>query len=686
MKTDLRDDRLFSRARSLTSDWLRPGSGAVVALESLEAAPDGLRAVAAASVSASLEGELRRDGTTRTRIALVDLATGDVALRTDGQGSDTSPRWSPDGKLIAYLSDRDESGIASLRILDVGSSEDRATAQVPGFAESLEWSADGRTILLGVAGLGSDIAGIQGAVAVGGRDQGPAWAPDVDGVPSAAPYRMLWVYDIAMGTARQVSPPGVNVWRGVWCGPRHVAAICSDQPDEGAWYTADVRLIGVDDGSVRTLLVPRDQLGWIAASPSGATVAVAEAVCSDRDIVAGEVRLIDVGAGTVSRPATLGADVVQLVWRGEEALLFAALQGPDSVIGVLDLSSQNSRELWRSAERAVSGLVLPRIAPLGGRPDDVLFMTESFFEAPTLVALEGGHERRIRRFVSPETAATVASLGSACDFSWVAPDGLELHGWLLTPPTPGPHALIVQIHGGPVFFSPPLYVGRSAFVQLALAEGYALFLPNVRGSSGLGQDAARSVIGDVGGADAADHLAALDALVAAGKADPDRIGVTGGSYGGFMTSWLITQSRRFAAAVTVAPTSNWVSDRFTSNIPGFFDIFLGQDPNDPDGLHLTRSPVHHAASVRTPLLSICGALDRITHPAQALEMHRALQAQGSETVLVTYPHEGHGVRSMPAAFDHVARMIAWFTAHMPARRSEDCFSERQPTSREEPTT
>jgi dipeptidyl aminopeptidase/acylaminoacyl peptidase len=668
MQADFRDHPLFRQAQELTEAWLRPGSGQAVSLAQLAVSPDARRAIAAATVCDALEGVLLRDGTTTTRLALVDLGSGDIEILTHGPHSDSSPQWSPKGGSVAYLSDREEAHISRLRIFDLADRDDRATPAVNGFIESLQWSTDAKWILLGVAGFGSDVAGIQGAIALDrDAEEGgpPAWAPMVEGAPEAAPWRSLWVYDLAAHAVRQVTPRGVNVWQGAWCGPHHVVAICSDKPEETDWYSADLRLIEIGTGTIRTIFKPEAQLGRLTASPSGRSVAVVEAICSDRDIVAGDVRLIDVGSGLINQPLTLNADVVQLIWRDEGHLSFVAWNGPDTVVGLLDVASGSSRELWRGRERTISGMIFPEIAPLGTRPGDVLFLCESFLEAPALVALENGEERVIRRFGSPEVNAGVSRLGVARDFIWNAPDGLDIHGWLITPPRPGPHAVIMQVHGGPVFSVPPMYVGRVAFSQMALAAGYALFQPNVRGSSGRGQAFARHVFGDMGGADTYDFLSGLDALVEAGIADPERIGVTGGSYGGFMTAWLITQDQRFAAAVPVAATANWVSDHLTGNIPTFCETFLGDKLSNPAGKYFTRSPIHYVERVKTPTLNVCGARDRITHPAQAVEFHHALQGAGVESVLVTYPQEGHGIRSMPAVFDYAGRMMDWFSRHMP---------------------
>lgn len=669
MQTDFRDHPLLKRAKELTTAWLRPGTGEIATLGQIMASPNSQKAVAAASLCEGLEGASSRDGTASSRIALVDLTSGDLEIITQGPRSDSSPRYSPDGRSIAFLSDREQAHINRLRILDLDSRTDRATPAPGGFVEYIQWSPDGSAILLGVAGYGSDLAGAQGAMAINldsETSERPDWAPMVEGAPEAAAWRSVWLYDIAGDAVRQVTPQGLNIWQAVWCGPDHIAAICSDQPEETRWYTADVRLIEIAGGAVRTLFQPADQLGCLAATPSGQTVAVVEAVCSDRNIVAGDVRLIDVASGTIARPATLDADTIQLIWRGEDQLMFMAGQGPDTLIGLLDRQTETSSELWRGHERVPSGTMFSEIAPLGTKPGDALFMSESFFDAPALTALEDGQEREIRRFGTPELDAMVKPLGSARDFSWTAPDGLTIHGWLVTPPGPGPHPVIMQVHGGPVWFTRPIYIGRSALSHMALAAGYALFQPNPRGSSGRGQAFARLVFGDMGGGDTHDYLSGLDALEKAGIIDPKRIGVTGGSYGGYISSWLITQDQRFAASVPVAPVTNWVSQHLTCNVPTFCQTFLDDEISNPTGKYFTRSPVHHAGRVKTPTLNICGALDKITPPGQALEFHRAIQSAGVESVLLTYPLDGHGVRTMPAIFDYTARTMAWFQKHMPA--------------------
>jgi dipeptidyl aminopeptidase/acylaminoacyl peptidase len=143
-------------------------------------------------------------------------------------------------------------------------------------------------------------------------------------------------------------------------------------------------------------------------------------------------------------------------------------------------------------------------------------------------------------------------------------------------------------------------------------------------------------------------------------------GVTGGSYGGFMTSWLITQDSRFAAAAPVAPVTNQVTGHLISNIPHFVALFLADTYTNPGGKYFQRSPIMHAHKVKTPTLNICGALDRCTPPEEAVQFHNALLENRVKSVLITYPEEGHGIRKLPAAIDYAARVVAWFEEHMPA--------------------
>ncbi len=619
--------------------------------------PDGRTAVAAAEFVEDA------NASPTTRIVLIDLEIGRVERLTSRGKADRAPRWCPTGKRIAFISEGEHPGCSELHVLERDESNHHVVRAPTGWIEYFHWSPCGEKILLGIAGADADLAGAQGGFSVAIQDDAlPNWYPRIEKDDQDSAWRSTWHLELTSNTLSRCSPEGSNVWDAIWCGTNSIVAVCSDRPDEAAWYQSDLRIFDISNGAVRILCSPDRQIGWLASSPSGCRVAFVEALSSDRTVVAGDLRIVDVASGVVQELEELNVDVVQCHWRGDDNILFSAYHSPESLIGVVSITG-DLRFVWRSCDQTPSGTPYPRIYPIGSSPGDVVFLCEGFNDPPTLVSLRDGQYRVILSFDTGRDVIT--SLGEAQNVTWIAPDGLEIQGWLLTPQHSGPHPLVLDIHGGPVWCWRPKYLGKSVKHMTLLARGYAILLPNPRGSSGRGDAYARHVFGDMGGADTQDYLSGLEAMIRLGIAEPTKLGVTGGSYGGFMTTWLITQDDRFAAAIPVCPVTDWVSQRFTSHIPHFCDTFLADDPHAPAGRYFSRSPIHFAHRARTPTLSICGAKDRNTPPTQALEFHRALTLNGIESVLLTYPREGHGIRELPALIDSVARQIDWLERFMP---------------------
>jgi dipeptidyl aminopeptidase/acylaminoacyl peptidase len=238
-------------------------------------------------------------------------------------------------------------------------------------------------------------------------------------------------------------------------------------------------------------------------------------------------------------------------------------------------------------------------------------------------------------------------------------------GFLTLPASEPPFATILHVHGGPIWCFQDLPPRNESLALVA--RGYALFEPNVRGSTGRGREFAALVVGDMGGADAGDMLSGLDHLVAEGLADPARIGIMGLSYGGFMACWLPTQDARFKAAVALSPVSNWYSERFGSNLGAWVGDFLDGEPQPAGGQYFDRSPVLQVRADGTPTLLTAGLHDRATPPDQAIEFHNALSEQGVSSDVAVYPGEGHDVHSFPAVTDVSTRIVTWFTRYMPVR-------------------
>jgi dipeptidyl aminopeptidase/acylaminoacyl peptidase len=637
---------------------MEPGFGHVTVAAEPAVRPDG----GAVAVTGTIFDRL--EGAGATRIAIADERS--LRLATSGPHSDRAPCWSPDGRTLAFLSDRAEEGVFALYLLRDGVGEATATPPTDGTAEYCGWSPDGRYVLLGVAGRGADLAGGQGSGTTKATTTGagPAWLPDVQRPGARTSWRSAWVYDVEADAVRKLSPDGLNVWEAAWLGSAAVAAVASaGDPDEDAWYAANLVTIDLADGTYQVVYKPRTQLGWPAGSPDGRRLAVVEALCSDRWIVAGELRLIDLADGTARTLDIAGADAAGLRWIDERRLGYTGVRGLETVVGRIDVDTGARTELF--AARTSSG---PRYAEAAFAANGAAAVLPESYEQPQRITLISGDgvAKELASLADAGTDWLRSVAGSAHGRTWTAPDGLEIQGIVCRPAGAGPFPLVVQVHGGPVWLWRDRWRMGNDITALLVSRGYAVLLPNPRGSSGRGQDFVAAVRGDMGGADALDILAGIDALVDDGVADPARIGVTGVSYGGLMSCRLVTQDQRFAAAVGVAPVTNWISQHYGSNIGGFDKLFLDDDPANPGGRHFRLSPVAHAGAVRTPTLLIAGARDRCTPPGQAVEFHTALRRHGVDTELVVYPEEGHGVRRFPARVDAATRLLAWFERYMPA--------------------
>ena len=659
MQRDIRDTALYRETEALYRTFRRPGSGLIA--DAAEISAHGSRAV--------FTGTLVDSGNeAASRICVTDLPSGDTRVLTFGPNTDRAPKLSPDGRIIAFLSDRRRAGDFQLYLLDGETGECHTTPAVEGWVEYLHWSPNGRRILLGVAGHGADVSGAQGAAASKTAAQDlPGWLPTVETGEEAYRWRRAWVYDLEENRVSQFSPTDSNVWEAAWCGNDAITAVVSPGPSESLWYTARLTVIETEGSASRDIFVPQDQLGWPSGSPSGHHVAVVEALCSDRWIVAGDLRLIDTQTSEVRKIATKGIDVTHTEWRSDRHLLLAGHRGFETVIALYDLQRSELEEVWRSDEVTTSGFYT-QVAGFGEAGDCAL-VGEGFKRAPEIAVIRRGRYQTVKSF-DPGADEELSVLGAVETVKWQAPDGLEIQGLLLRPTTRAPHPVILNVHGGPVWHYRPFWLGRRSIGTLMLLKrGFAVFLPNPRGSTGRGQAFVRPVLGDMGGADTHDYLSGLDHLIERGTADPARLGVTGGSYGGYMTAWLITQDPRFAAAVAVSPVTNQVTEHLISNIGHFVSLFLKDTYANAGGRYFERSPIMHAHKTTTPTLSTCGALDRCTPPEEAVQFHNALLENGVKSVLVTYPQEGHGVRKWPATVDFAARMVGWFEEHIPVARS-----------------
>ncbi len=632
------------RRRSVT-----PGLGQIIDITELAPSPTGGRIAFTGTVQNTA------DEPAHTAVYLVDVSSG----RVTEIGGSGSAAWSADGALLAYID-----GPSTVTVLR-SATDERRTFTLPGTVEYLRFAANSPLILAGVADAGADRSGAQGSGGVH-EIHHPSAVPYVEGGRGSAGWRRVVSIDTervcAQDSVVRLSAERCAIWGADWC-LGGVVAIASDLPDEGSWYRARIVRFDGPDEEPTVVVSSECQLGLLSVSPDGRAAAFVEAICSDRGVIAGDAKILDVHTGTVVAIDSAGVDVSSLTWRNDATLLASGQRHLDTVVAEVGRDG-SWRELWSSGERSC-GSWYPNAVPVhAGDPNAFLATFHAYGQPPALTLVSSSGERVILDTAHAGTQYLREVGGSLTAVTWPAPDGLEIEGLLATPDSAGPHPLVMLIHGGPVAAYRPSWQLIYGWTPLLVAAGYAVLHPNPRGSGGRGQLFASLVRGDMGGDDTADFTSAADALAARGIIDIDRVAVTGRSYGGYMSSWLITQVGRFAAAIPMAPVANWLSQHFTSNLGAFDETFLGDVVTNPAGKFFSRSPVFFAGQVRTPVLNIAGGQDKCTPPSQAIEFHRALIERGLDSTLVVYPSEGHHIESPAAVADLHQRMLAFLAEHL----------------------
>jgi len=664
MERDLRTSPLYQEVEEHFRKVYEPGFGRVTEPSDPQPSPDGRWVAFTGSLWEKLEG------TAKTRICLVaqrggvgDAAgtSGGAKEVSSGPEHDAGPRWSPDGSRLTFLSDRREKGRMQLFSLAAdGLGEAEALPEIEGTIEEHAWSPGGSRILVRTAGMHADGAGADGSGALESDRDLPDWVPAVDSWEDRLVWRRLWVIDVTSGEVRMLSREGLNVWEAEWCGDDAVVAVASEDPGESAWYDSPLVLIDVTTGADRVVATSDVQFGLPVGSHDGTRVAAVEAPCSDRQLVSGRVVVIDVASDARREIEIEDADITWLGWRRNGGLAYTALRRGDTVFGEIDPTTGERTETWSTSESV--GSWAPYAAVVGD--DGFAFVRQGFDRPAEVAVVEGGADRTIASFRHEGHDHSRDLVGRAERVTWTASDGLDIDGYLLAPAGDGPHPLILYVHGGPVWSYAEWF--PRPYLAWLVSRGFAILLPNPRGSTGRGRVFLEAVIGDMGGGDAGDDLAGVDALVERGIADPERIAVTGGSYGGYMSCWLPVVDQRFKAAVAMSPVTDFYSEHWNSNIGAWDAWFLGGEPQHGTAQYQERSPVFLADRVTTPTLLTAGTEDRCTPPGQAIEFYRALRANGVPAEVVIYPGEGHGVRKLPAFLDLVSRSTAWFERFMSA--------------------
>jgi dipeptidyl aminopeptidase/acylaminoacyl peptidase len=588
-----------------------------------------------------------------------DAASRSVSPLVTSVGEQVDPRFAPDGNLIAFRHRQETSDRYEAAVVQPDGGNCRSLHGLAGSIEQLEWSNDGQTLVALIADPGAPLASTQGATSLArSTNDVPGWFPSIDD-GNHVPRRRIVLLTPDGASAREVSTIA-SAWEFCVAGSTKLAAVATDDPAEDAWYGATLRLIDLGDGSARTLYAPKQQISALSAPENGSHIAFVEGLASDRGLLAGDLRVVDVESGEVRTIDTLGVDVGWTGWRGDR-LVVAGIRRDDIVVLSVGPDQAGAQVVYQRSG-ANGGRHYPSLALLPGDRCGIAFILQAPGLPDELVSVEDGECKTLWSTGTPATAELVRAFGPDRyrSLTWSASDDAEeIDGWIHVPEGDGPFPLVTIIHGGPVARWTPKGLLDNALQAVLARYGFALFMPNPRGSTGRGQAYAQAILHGMGVRDVRDIQSGIDMLVTMGIADPARLAVTGISHGGFMSCWMVTQDDRFRAAAAVSPITDWTSQRLTSDIPSFNTNFVG----DPEGGF--PSPITYANRVSAQTLIIAGARDRCTSPVQAEEFHRALRLAGKPSTLLIYPQEGHGIRSNPAAaVDHLARIVDFFCRHV----------------------
>jgi dipeptidyl aminopeptidase/acylaminoacyl peptidase len=604
--------------------------------------PDGTRV-------AWVERIRSREGT--EYLSAIDVAAiGSPAARRITAGNDArahrehSPAWSPDGKWIAFLSDAAKDRQLQIYVAPATGGEPRRLTGVAGQIGHPRWSPDGKRIaFLWIEGSAQE----PGALV--------AYKPDEGVVEEKIEEQRIAVVDVASGRVRAVSPANLYVYDYDWSPDgKTFAAEAAEGSGTNNYWIAELYAIRADSGQARTLWKPPLQIASPRFSPDGRRIAVIQGIMSDEGATGGDIWEMPSGGGEAKNLTPhLKASASSLAWRINGEIVFTEHVDGEMGVASLDPASGRITTLWRGPN-VVASLSIAR------RGQASAAAIHSFSEPPEVRAGPIGAWKPLTK----ENASQKPFWGRAQSLHWES-GGERVQGWLLPPLNVEPgkrYPMVVSVHGGPSSSNTPGWPLR--WNAVLPSQGYFVFLPNPRGSYGSGAAFTQANVKGFGHGDFDDILKGVDEVLKVAPVDPDRIGIAGWSYGGYMTMWAVTQTDRFRAAVAGAGIANWQSYYGQNRIDRWMLPFFGASVYDDPEVYARSSPITFIKKVKTPTLVLHGDRDSEVPTPQGYEFWHALKTLGVPTQLVIYENEGHAILRREHQRDIERRLIGWFDKYL----------------------
>lgn len=628
----------------------------------VQASPDGVHV--AYSVQSS-----DRPGRPYSRLWMMSLATG-KSWRIGGDSA-SGPVWSPDGKLVAFSGREGErSGLITAApdgsLLTLVAPIETTNHPLPSSGDRFAWSPDGKQIAFISATPGPE-ADANGDPMVITRYLYKPTASE--GLTRFNDNRRLHIFvaDLATKRVRQLTT-GDYYEHSIDWSPRgdEIAFVANRGPDPDRFFNYDLFAVRVSDGVVRRLTDTKSAEYRPKWSPDGSRLAFQG---TTRDLTSSETTMEDTHVWVMDASGANRREAVRIDNR----------QGPPewSVDGQTLYFTVQDRGSTRVYRQAVTGgspsVVTPGEGSVGGwsplREGRIVY---AFADRKGPAELFVGETSKAA--VTPLTTLnqpllSQRSLGRVEAFTFKSFDGVEIEAFLTVPAALAPGSTHPMIHGGPHGQQGPAFNSKA---QVYASQGWASLMVNYRGSTGYGQKLADAIFKDQNGGEAKDVVAGVDAALAKyAWIDRNRLGIEGGSYGGQLTNWIVTQTDRFRAAVPLASISNLVSFNYMAYYHDYLAVEFGSFPHQNGLMDLLweRSPIRYVQKVKTPVMFMHGENDNDVPIAEAEQFYIALRDAGVESVMVRYPREGHGVRETKHVVDVIDRSIAWYKRYFTAAPS-----------------
>jgi len=584
-----------------------------------------------------------------------------VTLQVTNERTDFDPAWSPDSKTLAFFSTAPKFSSAikndqrQLWTVNADGSGAKKITKLNGYAARPRWSHDGKQIaFLYIEGAG------------GG---GPLMAaPMTTGVIDTAIHNQrIAVLDVANGQWHQVSPPDLHIYDFDWSpDDKTFVATAAPGPGDNNWWIAQIYTIDIANGKATSIYKPWFQVAVPRWSPDGKSIAFIEGLMSDEGFHGGDLfTMTPAGRDVINRTPSRKTSVNSFFWQARDRILMIEYEGGGSAISELDLTNNSTQTIWKGPEGIHAFGNFPSFAL--SRDGKFAAVVRSTYNSPPEVFV--GPLGKWRQLTS-NNAALQANWGKAESIEWTN-EGSTVQAWLVPPAkteTDKKYPMAVLIHGGPSGVTTSEWPASAGMARATIAAlstcGYYVLLPNPRGSYGQGEDFTRANVKDFGGGDLRDTMAGVDAVTKKYPVDPARLGVTGWSYGGFMTMWTVTQTTRFRAAVAGAGIANWQSYYGQNLIDQWMIPFFGASVYDDPEVYEKSSPIRFIKNVKTPTLIIVGERDAECPASQSYEFWHALKTLGVPTKLIIYPGEGHLFIDPKNQGDRLEQTVAWFDKYL----------------------